>query len=105
MWADVIDNRYVSFRQLARKSQIEIRKINQDGDVWTTTLDFPNHLVEQTIDTWQVADDLGQSNHRNLMRIDNEIAPCIAHGIPANSEELDVVAIVSLAHLLPQGVD
>ena len=47
-----------------------------------------------------MADDLGQADDSDVVRVDNEIATRLTHGVAADAKELCAPGIASLAQLI-----
>src|ERR1035438_6097198 len=79
LWADVIDHWDSALVQLARQAKIEVRKVDQHGSVRTASFRFSHHAAKALVDPRQVLDDLGQSHHRDLVRVGHEFASGLLH--------------------------
>ncbi len=91
--------------KLARKPQIEIRKVDENGNVGMAALDFPNYFLKESIDARKVPHDLGQPHDGDVVRIDHEIASRVAHGVAAYAKELGLLRIAAPAQLRAQRLD
>ncbi len=91
--------------QLPRQPKIEIRKIDQHGGVRAASFRLSHHLAKALINSRQVFDDLSQSHHRNLVRVDDELASGLLHPLAAHTEELQRKLRRSPGGFLAKGFD
>src|SRR5271166_425320 len=103
--ADVIDHRDSALVQLTREAKIEIRKVDQDSSVRVAAFCLGHHAAKALVDARQVLDDLGQSHHCDLVRVDHEFASGLLHPLAAHAEELQGELRRSPGAFLTKGLD
>ncbi len=52
---DVINDRHAAFVQFACQTQIEVRKVDENGGVWPSPFGLTHHLAKAAIDAWECA--------------------------------------------------
>src|SRR5207247_5760179 len=85
---NVIHDWNAAFVHCPRYSPIECRRVNDDGKVGFVLVGFGNQLVKQAPDFWQVRQDFGDADDRQIFRIDDGVASRGAHALTSDPEEL-----------------
>jgi hypothetical protein len=82
-------------------SPIEGWRIDDNGKIGLSRVGIGDQLVEETPDFRQVAQDLGDSDHREIFTVYNYVASGGSHRCAAHSEEFDLgIAAVKSHHEL-----
>ena len=88
LWADVINHRDAALVQFAGQPKVEVGEVDQHSRVWSSALGFVDNFVKEPEDSRQVLDHLDQSDHGNLIGVDDEIAARLLHLLAADAEKL-----------------
>ena len=75
--------------QFFRQAEVEIREVDQDGDIGTALFGFSNEVMEAAVDRRKMGEYFENSNDRDVFGIDDSFASGGAHAIAAESEALD----------------
>ena len=72
---------------LAGNTPVEGRRVDEDGKIGLAPVGFRNQVPVETEDLWQAAENLGDTDDRQISRIDNGVAAGGAHAISADPEK------------------
>src|SRR5262249_18156928 len=85
---DVIHDGNVTLAHLASHSPIKRGRVDDDGQVGPASIGYCDQAMESGGDRGQMADDFGDADHREILRVDHGVAAGGAHPVSAYSEEL-----------------
>src|ERR1700722_3408286 len=85
---NVIDDGNAAFLHLASHAPVECRGVDDDGQVGPAPIGFRNQPMKKTPDFRQVAENLGNSDDRKLLLVDNCAAARGAHAISPRPKTL-----------------
>ena len=88
---DEVDHRNATGVHLAGHAKIEGRGIDDHGDVglFWRAIHGAQQLAEFRIDFRQVAENFGHADHRQMSRLNDDLAAGGPHALPANADELE----------------
>src|SRR5258708_567623 len=85
--ADEIKNRNAQPIEIARQPQVEVREVDEHGGVGLAPRGFRHQMLEAPSDIGKMFYHLHQSNHRNFIGVDQQLASGSAHLLAAHAEE------------------
>ena len=86
--ANVIDDWNATFFHLPRNPPVERRRVNDDGQIRLALVGFSDQLVKETPDFRQMTQNFGDTDDREVLRINDSIASGCAHLLTADTEKL-----------------
>src|ERR1700721_954655 len=72
---------------LPRHAPVEGRRVDDDGEIRLAPVSFFDQVLIKTVDLWQMAEDFGDADDREVFRVDDGIAASSAHALSADAEE------------------
>jgi hypothetical protein len=79
--------------ELLGELEVNVREINEHSDVWPLRADCRFQAAKFAIDTWQMADDLGDTHDSHVFRPDYALETGIDHARATHSDEPGRLAI------------
>src|SRR6266576_2528094 len=90
LWSDIINRRYAALFHLTGDAPVEGGRVDHDGEVGLAAIGFANQVVVEPENFWEVAEDFGDADDREIFGVDHRIAAGSAHAVPADTEEGEV---------------
>src|ERR1700687_525082 len=85
----IIDRGNPALFHLARDTPVECRGINNDGEVGLAFVRFFKQMPIEPENLWQMAENLGDANDRQILRVDDSVAAGSPHTISAHAKEFE----------------
>src|SRR5438270_4481217 len=85
--ANVVHDGNSATVHLARYAPVEGWGINHDRQIRLAPVGFPDQVVKQAVDFWQMAENFGDANDGEILGVYYCVAACGAHAVAADSEK------------------
>ena len=86
---DVVDRWDAAAFHLAGYAPVESGRVDNDGEIRLAPVSFANQVLVESQNFGQVAENLGDTDDRQVFGIDDGVASGYAHTVTANAEELE----------------
>ena len=87
LWADQIDDRNAEALEVFGEAEVDVGKVDEDGDGGAIALDAADELAVLRVDVRRVADDLGDAHVGDVFGTDDTLLACLLHLLAAETEE------------------
>src|ERR1700693_3189806 len=84
---NVIHRRNAAPLHLPCHAPVEGRRVDDDGEIRLALVGFFDQVLIKTVDLWQMAEDFGDADDREVFRVDQGVAASSAHALSADAEE------------------
>src|ERR1700732_4649826 len=87
LWADKVENRNAQTVQFTRQTEVEVRKVDQDGCVGLAPRRFGNQMLEAPADSRQMRQNFHQTNPGDFIGMDQQLGASRTHLFSAHAKE------------------
>ena len=85
----IIYSRYSTPLHLPCDSPIKSRRVDDDRDFGLALVGFPDQLVVESPDSWQMAENFGDSDNGKFFGVDHRVASGGAHAVSADTKKCE----------------